>query len=164
MDVKEKKMHFFLAVKDIVELFAEQELGVAYDINVPAVLAYVDSFEFAAHAIECNSKEAIYQLITDDILNGFPVWRLLLCSDWTMNIMERELNRQVQREKEERERKYKCYTCKYFQLDETSIGTFMDCKFLEMHAEETGRRFLGWRSRDRDFKPKTKCKNYEKLS
>ena len=152
-------MYYFLAVKEIVELFAEQELGSRCEINIPAVISYVESFKFASDTWGIYSKDEIYQLVTDDILAGYPVWQLLNVSEWTRQMLQRELDAKIKREREEAERKYKCYSCKYFVEKETQLGAWVECKWKP--PEE--KRCFSWKqNRGASFEFKTRCKNYER--
>ena len=160
-----KRLYYFLAVKDILEIFAETELGSGCEIDIAKVYEYTNSFNFVNDTweISCNSetlREEIYQKVTDDILNGYPVWRLLILSEWTMNMLEREFQAECDRERKKQEARYKCYKCKYFREDITSLGSFMECKYEPPRAE--GRRYIDWkRPRGEDFHLKRSCKNFE---
>ena len=45
--ISEKQIYYFLAIKEILELFAEQELGSRCEINIKATINYIESFSFA---------------------------------------------------------------------------------------------------------------------
>ena len=154
-----RKLYYFLAVKDIVETFAETEIGSGCEIDVDAVDAYCSSLRFVNDMWGIYNKEEIYQAVTDDILAGYPIWQLLKIPEWTKNMLEREFAREQQRKREELEREYKCYTCKYFVEKETGLGTWMECTWKPL---ETKRNF-DWRPRrGSNFEVKKRCKNYER--
>ena len=142
----EKQLYYFLAIKDILELFAEQELGCGCEINIPAVISYTESAGFINDSWGLYSKEEIYQLVTDDILDGYPVWMLLDIPEWTKNMLEREYNNEVKKQREE----YKCYTCEYFSEHMTDLGMLMKCK-----------RPKDWNKTRETFSLKKKCKYYK---
>lgn len=152
--MEEKQLYYFLAVKEILELFAEQEIGPRCEINVGSVLSYVKSMKFVNDTWGLRSKEEIYKLVTDDILAGYPVWQLLDMPDWTRDMIEREFNLKQEQKQKELERKYKCYTCKWFREHNTSAGYLAECK-KPKDAKD-------WRLRRDYFEPKKRCKYYEK--
>ena len=80
-----KELIFFDVLKEIISVFGETEVGTR-EVDVEAVAAYLssnDGFKFAFDTFSCNTREDIEAYITDKILDGFPVWRYLKCSDWT---------------------------------------------------------------------------------
>lgn len=157
-----RKYLYFAAVKDIVQLFGEQEVG-SCEVNDLAVANYVESFEFSIEMMLSETevdKEAIYQKVTDDILKGYPIWRLLDVPKWTLNMLERSLNQQVIEERQRLERTYKCYTCKYFIEDDTSIGTIEDCNWEKAHRDPNKRYFDLGRPYG-EFVVKKRCKKWE---
>lgn len=150
--MQEKQLYYFLAVKEILELFAEQELGSRCEINVPAVLNYVTSMKFINDTWGIETKEKIYQLVTDDILAGYPVWDLLIIPDWTRNMIEKEFQSEQQRLRLKLEETYKCFTCQYFYETETGLGILQQCQRPKDYKD--------WQIRSRDFELKKKCKYY----
>lgn len=151
--MREKQMYYFLAVKEIVELFAEQEIGSRCEINIPAVISYIESMKFVNDSWGLRTKEEIYQLVTDDILSGYPVWNLLNMSEWTKSMVEREFTIQQQKIKEELKKKYKCYTCKHFVEQKTSIGILKSCNMPRDDRFRLKRRG--------EFEPVKRCNYYE---
>ena len=63
-------------------------------------------------------------------------------------------------------KKYKCFTCKYFKIQETSIGMFYDCQYDKMNTLVTrrfgtyGREHRVYR-RQEPFELKKRCKKWE---
>lgn len=156
-----RQLYYFLAVKDIIELFAETELGSGCEIDVEAVAAYVQSFSFFADDMwGIKEKEEIYQMITDDILNGYPVWQLLKIPDWTKNMLEREFQAEQERKRKELEKKYKCFTCKYFVEKQTELGVWRECTW---EPPKSKRDFDWHKRRGAYFELKRRCKNYEQI-
>lgn len=123
------KFFIFLALKDILEIFAEQEIGTNCEIDVPKALEYISSFKFAIDTFTIKTKEEIYESITNDILNGYPIWQLLDIPEWTKNMLEREFAIKQAKIREKLIKTYKCYTCKYFKESETSIGVYRKCTY-----------------------------------
>lgn len=156
-----RQLYYFLAVKEIVELFAETELGSGCEVDVEAVANYVQSFRFFAGDMwGIKEKEEIYQVVTDDILSGFPVWQLLKIPDWTKNMLEREFAAEQERKRQEMINTYKCFTCKYYIRKETELGTWQECTW---RPESNKRDFSLKPRRGAYFKLKRRCKNYERL-
>lgn len=155
--IQEKQMYYFLAVKEILELFGEQELGSRCEINIKTTLDYIQSFSFANDSWGLKTKDEIYQLVTDDILKGYPVWQLLEMPEWTKNMLERDLAAYRKTERERLEKAYKCYTCKWFSEHVTSLGILYECKRTETSKNR-------WHiTRDEKYiDPKKKCKHYER--
>lgn len=149
----ERQIYYFLAIKEIVELFAEQELGSRCEIDVKATMNYVQSMKFVNDTWGLKSKDEIYKLVTDDILNGFPIWQLLNMPEWTRSMCEREFGNAQKQKRKELEKKYQCYTCKYFSELNTSLGILMECKRPMDDRFKLERRG--------SFEPKKKCVYYE---
>ena len=124
------------------------------------VASYVESDKFAFDTFELSTwdKEDVYEYVTNEILDGLPVWQMLKVSDYTKKMLEKSLDVQIAEQRKRLEKKYKCYTCKYFREDDTSLGTFLDCTWTPK-PDRYGRAFSLKR---RDALPLQKCKNYEK--
>lgn len=155
--ISEKQMYYFLAIKEILELFAEQELGSRCEINIKATINYIESFSFQNDSWELETKDEIYQLVTDDILKGYPIWQLLEIPEWTKNMLERDLAAYRKKERERLEKTYKCYTCKWFIEHNTSLGSFHECK---RPKEENKNRFKLKRDFAEENILKKRCKFY----
>ena len=100
-----KKYYYFAAVMDMAKLFAEQEIGYDVEVDIEAVAGYVESYGSAIDYHDYNgvldSKEAMYQRVTDDMIAGFPIWKLLKLSDWTKDMLERSFARNIRARSEE---------------------------------------------------------------
>lgn len=156
MNIDIRKIWYFLAVKEILELYIEQEVGTTYEINIPLVWEYIDSSRFIADHFETNSKEEIYQSVTDDILAGYPVWRLFKLTPWTTKIMENQFAELCRQRDEELRSTYKCFTCKWFKELDMEIGTIYKC-----NRPKEEYRFKLKRD-EREKVPKKQCKYYER--
>lgn len=155
-ELNEKQIYYFLAVKEILELYIEQEIGTSYEINIPLVLNYISSLKFSVDHFECRSKEDIYQSVTDDILAGYPVWRLFKLTPWANKIMENQFKESLRQRDEELRNTYKCFTCKWFEEFNTDIGTIYECN---RPKEECRFRI---KREERKNLPKKQCKYYER--
>ena len=154
--ILEKQMYYFLAIKEILELFAEQELGSRCEINIKATIDYIESFSFQNDSWGLKTKDEIYQLVTDDILAGYPIWQLLEIPEWTKNMLERDLEAYRKAERERLEKTYKCYTCKWFIEYNTSLGSIHECK----RPKEENKRIFKLKRDCGDDIPKKRCKFY----
>ena len=147
-----RKLLYFQALIDIVQLWGETEIGDC-EVDVEAVASYINSDKFNLMDMWGigADRDAIYQHITDDILAGFPIWQLLKVSDWTKAMLNRSFKADCDAQEAELKAKYKCYTCKYYSCRETALGRLEKCT-----------RPRDWRGREEAFSPKKKCKWWEK--
>ena len=99
------------AIIDILKIFADSEIGGRYEINYEAISDYIESIRCVGDYFECSTKEEIYNRFTEDIYNGLPVWRFLILSDWTSNMVEKSFTAECEAEKERMYKTYKCFTC-----------------------------------------------------
>lgn len=153
-----KELIFFDVLKEIISVFGETEVGTR-EVDVEAVAAYLssnDGFKFAFDTFGCNTREDIEAYITDKILDGFPVWRYLNCSEWTKQMLEKEFAEECMREKERIEKAYKCFTCAHFNVQNTMLGPIYKCK------KEREMNRYGMKRREGPFGPKKTCKDYVK--
>ena len=116
-NITAKQLMACSAIIEILQIFADSEIGGQYEINYEAVANYIDSIKFSADYFECQTKEEIYERFTEDIYAGLPVWRWLKLSEWTMNMVERTFEDECQAEYRELCKKYKCLTCKYHKVN-----------------------------------------------
>lgn len=153
----EKEFIFFSALCDVVKLFGDMELG-SCEVDISAVATYCKDFKFQTDLFEYNTKEEIYEKITNDILDGFPVWEFLEVSDWTKSMLEKSYLNKQKKKYDLLCKKYACMTCQYYNAEDTSIGVFEKCTLKE---SVMGRRDLRLK-RTSSFRKKKSCKNYIK--
>lgn len=161
-----RAFELYSVIREIVQLFGEMEIGSGCEVDDEALASYITSNKYIVDFWGVNSKEEKQQKITDDILNGMPVWQFLKVSDWTKKMLERDLANEQEEAYRKLCRKYKCYTCRYMHTHETSFGDISECTY---HPEDTssasskGReRRPDWKLRREAFHPKTRCKNYSR--
>lgn len=142
---------FYQTMIDIVQIFGETEIG-RCEVDREAVARYLLSNKYFVDMWGCTDEESVQQKITDDILAGFPVWQFLKISDWTKRMMERSFADDCEKQMQELRAKYKCYSCKWYKLTQTSFGTLEQCKRPISHYD--------WRGKS-PFKPRKACKYYE---
>ena len=155
-----KRFMFFSAVCNIVQIFGETELG-SCEVDEDVVAEYTMSNHFVAHLFSCNTKEDIYEKVTEDILNGFPVWQFLKVSDWTRQRLENTYATEQTKQWEALCKKDRCYTCKYYENCDTSIGLIEKCNYKKENISNR-RDFSYWKYRREVFSPKKSCVNYER--
>lgn len=154
------------AIIDMLKIFADTEIGGQYEINYEVLSQYVESIRCVSDYFEANTKEEIYERFTKDIYARLPVWQFLILPEWTRKMVEKSFAEDVKQTEEEFKKKYKCFTCKYFKMQETSIGMFYDCKYEEMNTPIT-RRFGTYgrehrvHKRQEPFELKKRCNKWE---
>lgn len=162
MDKEMKRRFFFYsAIIDIVQIFGEAELG-SCEVDEESIVEYCMSYKFSVdnYIYNVNTKEDMYQKITDDILNGMPVWEFLKVSDWTKRMFEKSFVEEKELKYYKLCKKYKCYTCQYYKASETDIGVFEKCIYKNRVKGEEYRTLT---LRERGFVPKGKCVNYKQF-
>lgn len=152
-----KQFKYYQAICDIVSIFGETEIGNG-EVDTEAVAHYVNSNSFWNDTFECTKEEDLYELLTNDIIEGMPIWRFLKCSEWTKNMLEQEFQIRINEALEEAHKKYCCYSCEYFKQIETSLGTIYRCEYSEDKEDKIGRKI---KRRDTLYELKQHCKNYK---
>lgn len=163
--INPKQLDYYKAIVDVLTIFSESEIGGEIVFNNERISAYLNSFEASARSWNCVTYDDFCECFTQDILNGFPVWRLLVLPEWTERMVEDMFTRELNTEEEKRRSKYKCLTCKYLEEHIMSLGTSYKCLYRKQVTEDYERRRsrkLALTPRDRKpFELKTTCKNYE---
>ena len=175
-NIQPKQLITCSAIIDILRIFADTEIGGQYEIDFEAVCNYLDSMRFGVDYFDCNTTEEIYERFTKDIYNGLPVWRFLKLPEWTMKMVEKTFQNECDQTHMEMKRTYKCLSCKYLYVRNTSFGVLQECKYekiKEKEEEEAYRRnninshreFHKFRPyRKGPFELKQECDNYEEGS
>ena len=83
-----KQYMFFNYFKEILEIFGQTEVG-CNEVDIEALATYLLSDKFLADSFNYNTEDEAKEFITNLILEGFPVWQYLKCSDWTKNMVEK---------------------------------------------------------------------------
>ena len=142
------------AIREMLEVFAEQEIGYSVEIDDDALASYIGSNKCFADYFSATTKEEMYDVFLKQILDGYPVWQLLKLSDWTKGMLQREFQKEIDEEEREMKKMYACLTCKYYSYTETSLGRLHKC-----HGESWIKDDFGLR-RER-VKLREQCKEYE---
>ena len=154
-----RQLDHYEALIEILTVFTESEIGGEIKFNNERIADYLNSFGAAAATMDCQTVEDFCQSVTDDILAGYPIWRLLELPEWTLRMVEDTFSRDLAILRQEREKKYKCLTCKYLKVVNTEIGTFYECLYHKP-SNTCGRERHRISRREEPFKLKTRCKNY----
>jgi len=170
-----KQLTIYNAIIDILRIYADTEIGGQYEFNTEAIAEYLESFACGVNYFECKTPEQVYEKFTQDILNGYPVYEMLILPEWTRNMIIKEYKQEAIAAKHELERKYKCYTCEYF--EEKYIEAFGGCVYRCNHKKcEAPKKSTNYGREVRDLRlrncrssdltkidyPKKSCKNYKK--
>lgn len=156
-----KQLMICAAIMEILQIFADTEIGGHYEIDYDKIADYINSFRCPAEYFECSTKEDVYERFTQDIYAGLPVWRWLKLPEWTLKMVERTFEDECQAEYREMCRMYKCLTCKYYEARNTEIGVFQKCNYRKEEPNRMCNRHYHSLKRDEPFELKKKCRNYE---
>lgn len=148
-----KQLMYFNVFKDIISIFGQMEIG-NDEVDIESLAAYLSSDKFFFDNFEANTEEEMQKQITELIINGFPVWRFLKCSDWTKTMVEKSFVDECEKEKEELFKTYKCFTCQYYTCQQTQIGLLQKCSYEEKNKFKMRKR--------ESFNLKKKCEKYIK--
>lgn len=126
-----KQLLIYSAILDILKIFADTEIGGQYDFNYEEIANYLNSLKSINDYWECDTKEDIYERFTDDIYNGYPVWRMLKLSPWTAKMVEKSFTDECEKLYQNECKKYKCLTCKYYKIINTMLGPLDNCTYVD---------------------------------
>ena len=140
----------YVAITDILKIFAETEIGTTAEIDNAAICQYLRSPQAISDYWEAKTPEDCYDVFTKQVEEGYPIWQLLKLPEFTRQQLEKEFQAEREREEAKRKKKYKCLTCKYLDITKTGFGDIYGCKNpCELKQART------------EFSLKTRCKNYE---
>ena len=160
-NITAKQLMACAAIIEILQIFADTEIGGQYEIDYEAVTNYIDSLKFSVDYFECSTKEDIYERFTQDIYNGLPVWRWLKLPKWTVQMVEKRFRDECHAEYLDMCKIYKCLTCKYHEVRKTDIGVFEKCTYIEEKSKNMRDRRYILKRVDDPFELKKKCRNYQ---
>ena len=148
-----KQLFFFEAVKEILELFCQIEIGSECELNYDVIANYLMSEKFYSEFWSITEKEEIYKIVTDDIINGLPIWNFINMSDERRKIIVGN----EAKKKEEEKNKYLCSSCEY-------NSCFYEAPSKYNFDEFTGfsNKYNCSKTNDTLREPKKECKNYVK--
>lgn len=127
MNKTHRQFDLYEAITDILAVFISSEIGSQVEFNNEAIAQYIDSFNCIAHFWDAKTKEDVYKQFTDDILNGYPVWRMVKIPEWTEKMIEKSFSIECFESREAYKKKYRCLTCKYYKEIETQLGILKKC-------------------------------------
>jgi len=152
----------FYELVEMLKIHGQIEYGTD-DINVEALVAFINSNRVMVRFMNCSPEE-VAKGVTEDILDGMPVWKFFNLSPWTEKMLQKEYDEyrkeaeeRYQKRKQEALKKYKCLQqCKYYNCCDTGYGTYIACEYKGNWMQST-------RERSGDnFKYLRKCSHYEK--
>lgn len=147
-------LNYYNAIVEFVEIYSSQHIGGNPEINIQAVASFMaqDSFmiEKLADGFNHLNKDDLFKKLEEEVLNGFPIWRLLILSEWTMNMLERDFVEYV----ENTQNDILCFSCGNFISEQTNYGLVQDCVIRKRKS----RRFR------EEFELTDRCMNYEEQS
>lgn len=153
-----KQYMFFNYFKEMLEIFGQTEVG-CDEVDIEALAAYLLSDKFIVDSFNYNTEDEAKEFITNLILDGFPIWQYLKCSDWTKSMVEKSFSNEMKSEYEKQCQIYKCLTCKHYKVTQTGLGILDECTYVEPTDEM--KPWLGRKQRGVNFTWKKECKNYE---
>lgn len=126
------------AIREMLEIFAEQEIGNNIEIDEEALAEYMSSERCIADYFEAKTKEEMYEIFLKQLLNGYPVWQMLKVSDWTKNMLNREFQKEIEEQDRKMKESYACLSCKYYSCVEVELGALHRCKGSRYIKSEDG--------------------------
>lgn len=160
MDAEIKYLTIYSAIRDILTIFADSEIGGEYEFNNEVISSYLKNKAIVDYW-ECETKEDIYARFTKDVENGYPIWQMLILPEWTKNMVEKSFQEEMKQEEIKAKQTYKCLTCKYYKETITSFGVHRSCNKNKMSEEKRhGREIKFSTVRNGPFKLKKSCKDY----
>lgn len=142
---------WYQAFINVLTVFGETEIG-SSEPNYEAISNYMSTLDFFNDqfcAPKCRDAiEYFEEQLTQRILDGFPVWRFLKLSDWTMNMIEKSFLDECVAEKAAMKKKYCCLRCKF--IRERGLG--YSCNAPHMRYKLT----------PREFELKEKCRYFRR--
>lgn len=143
----------FYYIVETLKVHGEITYGTS-DINVEALVNYLNHPSFAIQCWGANSEEDIEAAVMEDIMNGMPVWMFYNLSPWAQEMQRRDYEAFCKEEEEraakklEEDRKiYKCLQgCVHYEYGETSMGVFVRCNAKHVGGD--------------DFKLCKRCKHF----
>lgn len=147
-----KDLDIYEAITDILRIFADTEIGGEYEFDNKIICEYLESLESTIHFAYDTNKDLIYERFTNDIIAGYPVWRMLKLPKWTSGMIEKSFTDELTVEFNRMSKVYKCLTCKHQVVTRGSAGLYVHCD-SEFHDKI---------QKGSTFEPKEVCDYYEK--
>lgn len=147
-----KDLDIYEAITDILRIFADTEIGGEYEFDNKVICEYLESLESTIHFAYDTDKDLIYKRFTNDIIAGYPVWRMLKLPEWTSDMIEKSFTDELTAEFNRLSKVYKCLTCKHQVATRGSTGIQIRCDSEFRDKIQDGS----------TFEPKEICDYYEK--
>ena len=129
------KLVFYEVLKEFLVCYAGEFIG-EVEIDTGAVAYFLNSDKYLIdYQINKYSKDDLFKLFEEDILNGYPVWEFFKLNDWTKNILVKNFKDEEAERIKEMEKKYDCLTCSLFKVNNTTYGVVYKCNFVDPEDE-----------------------------
>lgn len=123
----------------IAEIYAQTEIGEGIKVDIPRIAVFVNSPDFEnQECYQITQLSQIYDHITEEILNGFPIFRFLKLTDWQLKMCEKDWQSRINEEEEELKKKYPCKRCIHLHEKYTSLGMICKCKSRKRNTTKYG--------------------------
>ena len=155
----ERQLMIYQVITEVLQVFADTEIGTDIALNNKVIAAYLNSDEHIGDYFDAKTKEDCYAVFTNQILNGYPVWRMLDLPEWTMSQMEKEFHDRLDQQEQKAKQQYKCLTCTYYSEIQCAFGILPKCTRLSERSKSTKDRFLPER-KQKTFEIKEECEHY----
>lgn len=117
---------------EFLKIWGQENYGENVDINWPAVYKFTTSYSILDFRQDLEDvifsesdeefRDNCYSWIENQILNGYPIWRLFIINGWLKDKLEEEFVQSAVDEERNRFETRKCFTCKHFLDDVKFIG------------------------------------------
>jgi len=124
-----QKLYFFEALKEFLLIYAHSNIGGEIEINIEEVAKYLESDRFLIQiGINKYTRDEMFKLLEEDLLSGMPVWKFLKLTEFQYKYLKEELEILSTDIKDKLKDEYLCPTCIFYEISNTSFGTFNKCK------------------------------------
>lgn len=129
---KERSIILFKHFIDFLEIWGQENYGENIEIDWFKVHNFTTKYNLLDFREDLEDivfeeneevfRDKVYKWIEDQVLNGYPIWRLFKLNKWLNDKLEKEFNDEIVKENKITFNKYKCLRCKYYNDDVHFIG------------------------------------------
>ena len=123
---KARSIELFRYFVQFLEIFGQENYGESAEVYWPAVYNFCSQYklpdfnttveEIVYQEKDEDFRDKCFKFMEDQILHGYPVWRLFKMSAWLQDKCEQELmEREIAKDKKYFEQTTRCYRCKFFE-------------------------------------------------
>ena len=111
-----------------LKMYAVNELGSNCDLDLYRIAMYINSVRFENEDVyEIKSLDDIYNILTEEVIYGFPIWRFLKVSSSQLKYLESEYSDKLTKLKEILENEKSCRMCYFYRPIDTPFGFIEKC-------------------------------------